>query len=236
MKNYRVLFFLIIFIICAASGMLAANRLIEGGILEQNTRQVTRQPEMNPSGQNTVVVVRVDDLELEKPSLISVWVAFIGPEELPSVSMVALYPNASTSELATRLAQAYYVQTNHTLPARFWTALQAFNFTWDGYFLLDEEGLYASAGWLVPNVPRKHAVPPINPELALMLIGQEAEFYETICASLALQPEQHGPKPDWNSLIPSHMRTDLSLEYTALIWQRISNPAAPPDCNIMGNP
>lgn len=94
------------------------------------------------TGQRTVLLVGVDDLNAEQPRLESLWLMLYIPSS-PGMTLAPLYPAATDSQpQANEDLRAAFALTPERAPAPSFTdAIQRYELSWNHYLVLDQAGL-----------------------------------------------------------------------------------------------
>lgn len=185
------------------------------------------------STQKNIVVIHVDDLDAKHPQLISVWSVFSVVNQQTYITMTPLYPGVVPDPAVSQLASSFELNGRKKPAKNFLTALDAFQVNWDGYILVDQEGMVRLHQWLAGN----HNINLIgqggsDPALVLQ---EESLLLTGICYGL----NQTGTAPDdsaqWDAIFSDHLKTDLSMRNIIPYWQQMNAVQTPLVCNILSN-
>ena len=185
------------------------------------------------STQKNVVVIHVDDLHAKNPQLISVWSLFSVLNGQTYITMTPLYPGIVPDPAVSQLASSFDLNGRKKPAKDFLETLQVFQVEWDGYILVDQQGLMALHQWLAGN----HNINLIGQGGSdpTLILQEESLLLTGICYGL----NQTGPAPDesvqWDAIYPEHIKTDLSMRTIAQYWQQINQQQTPLVCNILSN-
>lgn len=186
------------------------------------------------SAQKNIVVIHVDDLDAKNPELVSVWSLFSLVNEQTYLTMTPLYPGTVPDPALSRLASTFDLNGRKKPAKDFLEALQAFQVTWDGYILVDHQGMMALNEWLGGNPSSIRLVDQGNNDAA-MILQEESLLLTGICHGL----NQTGFAPDesaqWGAVYPDHLKTDLSMRKIIPQWQQLNEGQAPLVCNVFSN-
>jgi hypothetical protein len=238
MKKAQGFILIILFVACGVIGILLANQFV--GSDDQKTPEPvvypTRTAGAPGDGQTNLVLMRVNDLSATQPELISIWIAFLGPADYPGLTVMMLYPNPDAPEQVQSLADAFSLGEDKQPVAEFWQELASYKFTWDGYLLADSQAITSITGWVNNSQVQLQAQPANNPEGYRIIQYEETSVFKNICSTLGNAEDAAGPVPDWGSIIPLHMRTDLTFEAMMYSWGKLNPPGNTTPCYILGNP
>ncbi|MEN6434718.1 MAG: hypothetical protein ABFD58_02770 [Anaerolineaceae bacterium] len=238
MKKAQGFFLIFLFVACGVLGILVANQVMNGREKATPTPVLlpTRTAGAPGTGQTNLVLLRVDDLSSPTPRLISIWIAFLGPADYPGLTVMALYPNLENPAQIQPLADSFALGSDNLPVPEFWQQLAAFNFTWDGYLLADTQAISPILGWINNTQTALTAQPATDGEGYRVILEEETSVFKEICVTLSDTAEVSGQAPDWGSIIPLHMRTDMTFEAMMYSWGKLNTPGAVTPCYILGNP
>ncbi len=238
MKKAQGFILIFLFVACGVIGILLANQFVD------TDKKTTPEPVVYPTrtagapgdGQTNLVLLRVDDLSAPQPELISIWIAFLGPADYPGLTVMMLYPNPDAPDQVQSLADSFRLGEDKLPVPEFWQELASYKFTWDGYLQADSQAITSITGWINNNQVQLQAQPASSPEGYRMIQDEETTVFRNICSTLGSAEDAAGPVPDWGSIIPQHIRTDLTFEAMMYSWGKLNPPGAVTPCYILGNP
>jgi hypothetical protein len=184
------------------------------------------------SAQKNIVIIHVDDLDAKAPQLISVWSVFSIANEETYITMTPLYPATVPDPAASMLASSFDLNGRKKPVKDFLKALQAYQVVWDGYIVVDQQGMKDMYQWLAGN----HNVNLIGQGSndPVLILQEESLLLTGICYGL----NQTGPAPDesaqWEAL-SDHLKTDLSIRRIIPYWRQMNRSQSPHVCNILSN-
>lgn len=183
--------------------------------------------------QRNLLIIGVDDLVSDSPSLKSVWLIIFMPNT-PHFMLLPVYPNNSLAEKnqlpsTVTLQGAFQVDRHKTPRDSFFKALEAKDIWWNGYILLDETALIEVSNFVsrigensksnvlntIKNVPN-----PDDDPLG-SLLGQ-AEFVQSLCnqtTHLSTVDTQQYLK--LLEKVHKHIHSDLDFETIIKDWQQL---------------
>lgn len=183
--------------------------------------------------QRNLLVIGVDDIDSEAPSLRSVWLIIFMPNT-PHFMLLPIYPNWSLSETS-------QPNTNDTLPVAFqldkrkiprdsfFKALETNDIWWHDYLLLDETALLEISNFIgrkdddnsTNNVDVFKNVPNPDDDPLGSLLGQ-AEFVQSLCQQTTYLSNVTAPQYlKLLTKVEGHIRSDLDFETTIIDWQQL---------------
>lgn len=238
MKKAQGFILIILFVACGVMGILLANKFVNADDKPSATQEVypTRTAGTPGDGQTNLVLLRVNDLSAAEPKLVSIWIAFLGPADYPGLTVMMLYPNPEAPEQVQALADSFTLGVDKLPLSSFWQQLSAYKFSWDGYLLADSQSISSIAGWINNTQSPLTAAPANSREGYLAIQSEETAVFRNICTTLENTDKGPGTQPDWGSIIPIHLRTDLTFENMMYSWGKLNPPGAITPCYILGNP
>jgi hypothetical protein len=188
--------------------------------------------------QINVLLIWVDNLKKDRPRLISFYLVLFKPDQ-PTLTLLLLYP--SPKEPYKNLAEEFKLTPSGELDAAFTSKLQSFEFGYQGYRVIDEDGFTQWIDWLggidtgtgrqdgatvLAHMPR----PWDDFNLAQ---EQQKKIATGICNKMNLLPVDTNWSGLLASLIPDHFQTDLSIQETILAWQDLAGSQEKFRCKIL---
>ncbi len=228
MSKILIAIFIIVFLIFVALGFSAAGRLSNRLFADSLPASAIETPAMKT--QRNILILHVDDLN--DPDLISVWIVFAADYDKPYISFKSLYPDPLTGFRSAPVRALFSLQEDGSLSAPFVKWLKDSHVVWDGYFLMDQQGLTQFGEWMTDHQPALDPIVPINTQQAQLVFEKEARMYQDICDSLNSSAYLTRPEMQWSQMIPDHMRTDFSLESAVMNWSQI-NSMENPHCEVI---
>lgn len=178
----------------------------------------SNSPAFNNSDQKSLLFIRVDSLTSPEPALKSVWAVFFHyPQH--SIRILQLYPSSSSNGLRD-WARWFSLGSDGTLAPLFIKAVQIYDFTWDGYFVLDDQGMEL----LAANKNDAHPLAKINSI-------NESDQLLYLCSNLSAE-KIFQASPALNQSIASHYRTDLDPGQLRKEYNKLTQAGAPL-CNLI---
>jgi len=196
----------------------------------------------NPN-QHNLVFIQADDLTNATPRLESVWLAAYLPGSA-RVTVILVYPAppGANSPKAIALSQAFSITNDGKPSEAFLTAIRAYGFQVNGYFLSDNQGTAQFVNWLggidmgdnqgIQNGPAvlTELTPPWQDLQASRLSQQR--LTEGICARLNQLSIETNWLPLVMDLMPEHLYTDLSLELASTDWKQLASGPDKLSCKV----
>jgi hypothetical protein len=169
------------------------------------------------ANQPTLLLIRVNDLSIQKPSVLSIWAAVFSQGNSPQVILKALYP---MQDQATASALAFELGEDGLLSPWSMYELNVFNIHWDGYVLFDSSGLQWLADTLITSSSLNTKEEMIMPQTIQEPIPEETSWYQDLCKLFPLQAKS----PAWSEITPSHLRSDLAVNTGEGFWRTLQKP------------
>jgi hypothetical protein len=188
---------------------------------------------VSQSAQRNIVVVHVDDLGVKHPQLVSVWSVFFVANEQTYITMAPLYPGTVPDPAASLLASSFDLNGRKKPAKEFLKALQAYQVVWDGYILVDDQGMMGLQQWLGGN-HGSISLTGQSSNTAAMVLQEERLLLAGVCYGL----NQAGPIPDesvqWRA-ISDHFKTDLPMRRVLPHWRQMNQARSTLVCNVFSD-
>lgn len=224
--------FLSIYVISIVVGFGVGKTIQQSELVEKHLTPVSIPEQSIPTlknGQHNLLVITVDNLQLDKPRLTSVWLVTYFLDN-PSITFLPISPTSSNSvvTLDKKLYESFEIVRSNdqvSISTGFLNNLTLSNFWWSGYLIVDQQAFLS-----VLN--EQNNLDATNRELAdeknttiPLAAGDDPEIvYATYtrilqdtCHLIALDGENF----DWQSftsLIPLHVSTDLNAKLMINEW------------------
>lgn len=213
---------LLAFFACAVLGYAIAQQT--GALPEPPA--VTLPADVPGSEQHNLVIVQVDQLDAEKPRLVSVWFVslFFLDDTPPRLAFVQLYSQQSTKTISQNLERNFSLSESLEPSANFWRAVKAFDIDWEAYFVVDNVSTQRILEWV--NGPGDYVSPFGWPGLTQPLINQT-------CGSLAGLASREAPAFDWTGLAPDHFHSNMRMEIAMAYWDDMLDPQKKLICEVI---
>jgi hypothetical protein len=229
--RFRLFIFIAIFILCALTGFVSI-QLLSPYFLHKNTGPASTPPATIYINQGNFLLVHVDTSTPE-PRLVSVWAIFISKNTPPSLIAKSLYPDAATTEQIQKIKQTFAYSEKNGLSAGFLNAIQGYDWQWNAYMVIDNEGINQLSRWINNSASIQFAGTTSSPQ---SILDSERELLLLTCKNLTLSDAERGEKPHWQKLIPTHLQTDLFFRDAAVNWDHITFSSPAPDCKALITP
>jgi len=174
--------------------------------------------------QRTIIFVHADDLTSAAPKLASLWVMTYLSDPA-QMNLVMLYPTADKDARTLDLPKNFGLDTKGRLSAEFTAAIAAYKFDYEGYFLVDNAALIQAINLLDKSLkmtPRGETLiaglPMPWDDLDLSMTIQQS-LAADLCDELSRVPFHLNLNYLWNNTMPTHLRTDLSIEAWESFWK-----------------
>jgi hypothetical protein len=234
MKKVVIPVIIIVFGICAFLGFKAASKILS---TRQSPDEQATATINNPTlSQKNYVFIHVNNLTVEKPELISVWVGFVNESSPPQFSFLPIFP-AKNAEVHNRVKQSFSLDSTKKVNQRFIKQLQSsFDFKINGYILSDDTGVSYSNQWVTGVEAAISSTEAATDEEkhALLLGGQTSwqQFCNLVSTGTA---NTYFSAINWGKLLPEHFSTDLDFESITLLTDQIVHATGPVKCDVLSN-
>ncbi|MCD4672455.1 MAG: hypothetical protein K8R77_07325 [Anaerolineaceae bacterium] len=228
MNRTRFSLFSLVFLVSAALGLVTASSLSSFFSLPATQKNADAQPE-----QKNIIIIHVDDLESRDPQLVSVWSLFSVITEQTYITMKPLYPATFPDPALAQLADSLDLNTRKQPSQGFLNILQAYQLEWDGYILVDHQGILEMHQWLV-GTPTATLNSQGNPDPDLIL-QEETLLFNGICRGLNQAGTAPQKSDQWDTIFPGHLKTNVSMSKLIGQWQLLNENQSPLVCNIFSN-
>ncbi|MBA3072524.1 MAG: hypothetical protein FP831_02930 [Anaerolineae bacterium] len=234
MKKIVIPVILVVFGVFAFFGFKVASNM-------KSTRQsadvqTTTSAEIPLVTQSNYIFIHVNDLTLEKPELVSVWVGFINQSSPSQFMLLPIFPTYN-AEVHDRIIQKFGLNSENKVNQRFIFQLQSsFDFKIDGYILTDDTGVSYSNQWLTGTESSVTSMAAVtdSDKHAILLNGQNSwqQFCQLVNTGSA---NSYFSAINWTLLLPDHFSTDLDFESLTLLADRIVRAAGQVQCEVLSN-
>jgi hypothetical protein len=240
-KHIRSYLLITLFIFWLIVGYLIADSLIPVIFTTPpfSSNPSAKQPIPTPSSrvkQGNILIVITDDLSSAKPTLVSVWALFISLSDPPNLIIKSLYPSLDTGRQAPDLAHVIFLPSQGQLSPEFNDAIKYSGFEWDNFIVMDFIALQSFIEWLSADPFEKSLLLPSTPDQTIAILGEQKQILESICTHLVPANSVRGPKPGWQTIIPSHVQSDLSFMDTVVNWERLTLSIPATHCEVLVTP
>ena len=226
-KIFVILVILIIFFLCALFGFAGAKSGWQAFNLSLPSTSSTPAPVIN-TVQHNFLVIRVDDLQSSRPVLVSAWIFFTTFTDPPYMIMKILYPNPRQDGIAASFA----IDANGKLSPQFEQEIKKLNFPWDGYLVLDSQGLQKINRWILDQPLETPPYDPQNMPDGFTTYVNDSRQWLLFCQNMPGMAQRQNTL-SWREITPANLRTDLSFETLILFWDYMTRSNAPPYCEVI---
>lgn len=194
-------------------------------------RVAAKAPPVTDTRQANWIVVRVDDMSLEYPQLVSIWGLFFSFSPGPQVFFKPIYSFDQNIERKSDFARLYSVTPDRALSENFVQGLDRLNIRRSGLVILDNEGFRQFNAWF--QQPVEVARPMGSPPGQISAGSIEANSYQQICSTLESPDTARPHELPWQNLFPLHLISRPSLESLINLWARVVDSNITPHCEVM---
>lgn len=224
-----MIFFCILFLVCLVLGYNLTRALVPNNDAARKT---------STNNQINVLVIHVDDLNLNNPEIISIWGWFIKPDDQPIMTFKLLYISDASyknDKILTRNIKKSILDSNDNLSNKFIKAINKYNFTWHDYLIFDQYGYNSIYGWLSDSSDNNKTIvfQEFDNNNSSISTSAEIENFNLLCATIEGQSQLSENTPDWQSIIPRHIHTNISLERIFSIQDILEDKSRIPICEII---
>lgn len=202
-------------------------------------RRTTPTPTIIPGAiQRTIILIQADDLTSAAPKLASLWVMTYLSDPA-QMNLVMLYPTADKDARTLDLSKDFRLDAKGRLSAEFIAAIAAYKFDYEGYFLIDNTGLIQAINLLdksLKKTPRGNTLVaglPMPWDDLDSSITIQKSLATDLCDELTRVPYHLSVNYLWNNTMPTHLRTDLSIEAWESLWQLAMSDKKRFTCKIL---
>jgi len=234
MKKVVIPVIIIVFGVCAFFGYKAASRMLSA---RQSSDVQSTTLVNNPAApQKNTVFIHVNDLTLEKPELISVWVGFVNESSPPQFMFLPIFPTYN-AEIQDHVIKSFSLDAENKVNQRFLNQLQSsFDIKINGYILTDDTGVSYSNQWITGVETPISSTPAATDEEkhALLLGGQTSwqQFCQLVSSGTA---NSYFSAINWTLLLPDHFSTNFDFESLTLLADQIVHATSPVQCEVLSN-
>lgn len=215
-----ILIALLVFFACATLGYQLA---MQTGVWPGEAPRPTAAVSTLGAEQHNLVIIQVDQLDADKPKLVSVWyvnILFL-EDTPPTLSFAQLYSPESSKATARNLERNFSLNSSLEPSNSFWKAVKATRVEWEAYFVVDNISTQRILEWV--NGSGDYITPFNSADQSRNVITQT-------CQSLAAISSREGPAFDWAGLAPDHFHSDMHMEIAMAYWNRITKSTKPISC------
>ncbi len=223
---------LIIFIACLILGYCTTGDLIHPNATAQQPQVDSNQSKFRIN----LIMVAVDDLTNQSPTLLSVWGVFVNIDknDRMEIAFKPLYPAPASPNINTEIDNLFSLESQKDLSQRFLQYLaETYRFPWDNYIVLDHRAVAILSDWITGIPADIQSTKPKNPEEEKNLIAEQETLLLDICQSLTQDSLQGKPPLTWQKVLPAHFLTDQSERTLLNNWALIIKAVKPNKCKIL---
>lgn len=225
-KRLTALIFCAIYLVSLTTGFVFA------GV----NRAAASTPSAAELRQANWILIRVNDMTLEKPQLVSVWAMFLTFSPGPHIFFKPIYSsdwvNAASSTLATKFSVS---SIDRTLSSKFIAEIDRLNIRRTGLVILDDDGFQNFTSWFQPNnsdskVDSSWLIPTTGNTVSK---NSEMLAYNQVCAALEMNEQLNPADIAWNKVVPNHILPHPNLESLAELWSQVMLSSTPAHCEVI---
>ena len=233
MRKIRPIILITFFAIFLAFGFIFSKTILFPTRF-QSTLSPSPEPKINASSNtNTILLVHVDNLEKQKPQLISIWAIFMADTDPTSLTFKLIYPPLTQVKIKPSLPDDFFQVKHAKLSADFLISITPKDFKWNNYLVIDNKAVSGIVNWISGKMPRLHAVLPGSADNNKLITDEEKVVLDNVCLGFSNSDSQRGPQPMWSLLIPENVKTDIFLDDSLVYWQKLTLSIPHPKCEII---
>lgn len=195
------------------------------------------------NGQRSLLLISTSSLNSTNPNLESIWLATYFPSDT-NIRLLPIFPSGdpTISEWESHLVNSFKMNKENgrlAVNQDFLAVLQAENYWWSGYFVLDEvamAGLFDLLGGIEMNGQTLSGEQVFSELPSAMEHPDDAYYYQlAILQSACKHISQIATNPDLsqlNLLLPRHMITDLEPNQISIEVQSLLTSERQPTCKF----
>ncbi|HCS38211.1 MAG TPA: hypothetical protein DIW44_01335 [Anaerolineaceae bacterium] len=234
MKKIVIPVIIVVFGVCAFFGYKVASKFLSAK--QSAGAQGTEPIEIPLVIQSNYIFIHVNDLSLDKPELVSVWVGFVNESSPSQLMLLPIFPTYNT-EIHDRINQKFSLNSEHKVNQRFINLLQSnYDLKINGYILTDDTGVSYSNQWITGiDSPITYIAATTDTEKhAILLNGQNSwqQFCQLVNAGTA---NSYFSSINWGFLLPDHFSTNLDFESLTLLTDQIVHADDQVQCEVLSN-
>lgn len=180
------------------------------------------------------IVVRVDDMQVEQPQLVSIWGLFLTFSPGPQLYFKPFYSFDVISDPKSEFARLFSVTPDRELSISFLKSLDRLNIHRSGLVILDNEGFQKFSEWFSQPPDAAQIFIPVVETAASGAL--EFKAYQKICTSLKSTNAVRSRELPLQSLSPLHLLSHPSLESFMNLWGRVVDSNITPHCDVFPLP
>jgi hypothetical protein len=234
MKKIGVVFIFLVFIVFAYLGFKAASKLLPA----TNANVTNQDNESEEIAQQNFLIYHVDDLQAEKPALISIWAAFVYPSTPPQIMFLPLFPSMNTT-VHEKLMDRFALTRDGEITLGFQTLVnRIFELKSSAYILGDHSAVGNSMVWMTGKEPPTASTSPVvADEEKKSLLAQGQSTYSQFCQMLQSgSGNAYYSAINWSTLLPDHFVSSLSFDELILETEKVLRVGPIGQCSIITPP
>lgn len=223
-KKLPILVFIVVYLVAMVAGFSFAG-------IRQASAETQRGVEIL---QDNWILIRVDDMTLEHPQLVSVWAMFLSFSPGPNIFFKPIYTSDLKQSAYSSLSDLFTVTADRAISDKFIQELDRLNFRRSGLVILDDLGFQSFTSWFNSSLTASGTIPfvPNTGKGQTLAMSPEVQSYNAICSALV----EKSPRTQalaWQSLYPNHVLPHPSLESLGNMWQRIITVNEEARCEVI---
>lgn len=224
-KKFTLKFFIVIYLVSLIAGFGFA------GISQANAiTQTSTMPR-----QSAWILVRVDDMTIEQPDLISVWAMFLTFSPNPQVFFKPLFSNDASDQKNPNLGTVFGVSSDRTVSLEFIQELDRLISHQSGMVIVDNTGFEGFTSWFTPPTTAGEIRPFVPHTGSANTFGGETRQYYQICETLEASSHPSLVSLPWKNLLPNHLLAYPSMLSLTKVWEQLYISDIETHCEVIPN-
>ncbi len=224
-KKITLIFFIVIYIVSLIAGFGFA------GISQANA--IT--PASTAPRQSAWILVRVDDMTIEQPKLISVWAMFLTFSPNPQVFFKPLFSNEASGIKKPNLGTVFSVASDRTVSLEFIKELDRLISHQSGMVIVDNTGFEGFTSWFTLPSTASDIRPFVPQTGSAITFGGETRHYYQICETLEASNHPSLINLPWKNLLPNHLLAYPSMLSMTKVWEQLYISDVETHCEVIPN-
>lgn len=185
--------------------------------------------------QRAILLVQIDDMTVQNPHLLSMWVFFISNADSSQIIIKSIYPSVTDEPQTAPLARSFSISRENQLSKNFLHEVDKLKIPYNNIIILDQTAFKSIAEWITAHAINLLPILPQTIDDAQNSLVQDAAVLNEMCRYLPGKTSSRGPDPAWDSLISSHFRSDFSFDDMILLWDLLTSDQTSLQCEVIAN-
>ncbi|PKN99926.1 MAG: hypothetical protein CVU42_06135 [Chloroflexi bacterium HGW-Chloroflexi-4] len=234
MKKIIVPVIIVVFGVCAFFGYKVASKILSTRQTSNiQTEQTTDIPLVS---QSNFIFIHVNDLSLEKPELVSIWVGFVNQSLQSQMMVLPIFPTLN-AEVHDQIIQKFSINSENKINQRWINQIQSsFDIKIDGYILTDDIGVGLSNQWITGKESLTTTISAKSDfEKHTILVNGQNSWQQFCTLVNTGTANSFFSAINWGLLLPDHFSTNLDFESLTLLADNIVHANGQVQCEVLSN-